>query len=76
MKLPSTLLVLLLLSACATTGALGTNPICGIQQPTVSEKDTDATIIELDNYLARVNAACKQGGGHHDYQTHNQGGQR
>jgi hypothetical protein len=54
------LLVMTLLSACASVGTSGTINLCN-KLPTVSEKDTDQTIIEVDNFNAQYRAlyGCK-----------------
>lgn len=49
---------MLLLSACARPDGYETDTYCSIPLPTVSRHDTEQSIIEWDNYLARVDALC------------------
>ncbi len=50
----------LCLSGCVSVGTSGTINLCD-KLPTVSEKDTDQTIIEVDNFNAQYRAfyGCK-----------------
>ena len=57
-RLTTTLTVLTLLSACAETNTYGTDTFCAIPLPSVSLSDTDQTIIEVDNYNAKIDALC------------------
>ena len=47
--------VMMLLSACASPIGLGKINLCK-ELPTVSGKDTDQTIIEVDNFNAKYEA--------------------
>jgi hypothetical protein len=49
------LLVMLLLPACGSQDMLERINLCN-QLPTVSEKDTDQTIVEVDNFNAKYEA--------------------
>lgn len=52
----STLIVTMLLSACVNTSQSDRINLCNVL-PTVSEQDTDQTIIEVDNFNAKYRAA-------------------
>lgn len=52
----STLVVTMLLSGCVSTSPYDRINLCN-DLPTVSEKDTDRTIIEVDNFNEKYRAA-------------------